>query len=97
MNLGEKIKNSDMYPSMPGSEGNKMRYPSVTLPYKLLGKDCELGEEVTMILKGKISRIEKSKYAEDFSVDLTDGELKESGDVKKEEKKEGETLLGSTK
>lgn len=74
MDLG--IKMGEMYPT--AVDAKKKHYPSVTLPYKLIDKDCEVGEEVTLVLKGKINRIERSDYAENFSVELTDGEVKES-------------------
>ncbi len=91
--LGIKMKSEgDLYPSMTGSPENKVRYPSVSLPLSLLDKDMDLGEEVTLTLKGKITRVEKSKWAEEFSVDLTEGEAQEN-ESKAEVKKE-KTLIG---
>lgn len=65
----------DMYPSMGKKE---KRYPNVTLPLHLLGdKDVNLNDEVTVTLKGKVTRVEKSEYDEDFCVRATLGEIKE--------------------
>lgn len=86
--LGEKSK-STMYPS--SVEKDKVHYPGVTLPLKLLnGKNVDLGDEITLTLKGKITRVEKSEWSNDFSVELRSGEI-----VEKPEKNETEkTLLG---
>jgi len=72
-NLGKKNK---MYPSTVESEVDKVRYPSVCLPLSMLdSSDLELGQEVELRFKGKVERVEKSDYSEDFSVELTEGEV----------------------
>jgi len=81
--LAFKQSDSDvMYPTSVG-KGKKQpkRYPHLTLPISVLDKkSVDIGDEVTMVIKGKVSRLEKSKYAEEFSIDLSSGELK--GDKK---------------
>lgn len=82
---------SEMYPSM---QGEKMNYPCICLPYKLC-PDCEVGDEVTLILKGKVKNINLSEYSQDITFEISDGEVKELNDSKKEDK--DETLLGKAK
>lgn len=73
-NLGTK---DEMYPTVvENKEEPEIRYPSVTLPLSLLeDNNVELGDKVTLTLKGKVERIEKSKYSKDFSVELKEGEI----------------------
>ena len=57
-------------------EKNKKIYPSVSLPLSVLGdKNIDLDEEVTITLKGKVTRVEKSKWAKDFSFEAKEGKL----------------------
>ena len=73
-NLGKK--EVDMYPTMESSEDKKkIHYPSMSLPINMLPEDAELGTEVSVKLKGKITRIEKSEYNSDFQFDAIEGEV----------------------
>jgi hypothetical protein len=77
-NLGIKNKTTDMYPSMVGEDKENVRYPYVRLPLSLMNGDVDLEQEITLVFKGKITRVEKSEYAEEFEVELLEGEVKES-------------------
>lgn len=67
----------DMYPTMAESKDKveEINYPTVTLPNKLLGKDDDIGSEVVVKVKGKITRIEKSKHYNEFTIEATEGEI----------------------
>lgn len=88
MNLGNKIKPADLYPSM-GKEKEQTIYPCVNLPYKLC-PDCELDDELTITLKGRVKSINLNEYSQDFVLEITEGDAKEVGDSAKEDKAEGD-------
>jgi hypothetical protein len=72
-NLGKKNK---MYPSAITEEKDKVSYPRVCLPLSMLASsELELGQEVELRFKGKVNRVEKSEYSEDFNVELLEGEI----------------------
>lgn len=76
-----KSAEADIYPSVPDGKGDKQEkyYPSITLPLDLIDKnELELGQEVTLTLKGKVTRTEQSKYCREFSVELRQGECIQS-------------------
>ncbi len=77
--LAFKESNYDtMYPSSVDGKQKKppKRYPSVTLPISMLdGKAIDLDDDIEVRLKGKISRVEKSKYSEDFTIELKTGNV----------------------
>jgi len=92
INLGEKKKTTEFYDATPSTDEKKetIKYPTVTLPIKILDKvDVELGDEFTIILKGKVERIEKSKFYNEVSFSVTEGKV-EGGE--KKEKKEKSLL-----
>lgn len=71
--------------AQPPHEPKKI-YPSVNLPLKVMDKsDLELGAEVTLTLKGKITRLEKSKWSQDVTIEVHSGEGKSGGDDSAEE------------
>lgn len=88
MDLGTKVKKSDLYPTMAGEDKERVRYPHVCLPFKLFGKGVSKGDEVEVVLKGKVTAVVQSEYADEVTLELTEGE------TKSEEKKEEKTLLG---
>lgn len=83
MDLGTKVKKSDLYPTMAGEDKEKVRYPHACLPYKLFGKGVSKGDEVTVVLTGKVTAVMQSEYSDEVTLELTEGEVKSD---KKEEK-----------
>lgn len=71
--LGKKER---MYPSMADDNKEKVRYPSTKLPLSLLGdKKLNVGDEVTLKVKGKVKRISQDEYEEGFTIELRQGEI----------------------
>lgn len=67
---------AEMYPSMEvDKKKNRKVYPTINLPISLLPKDADLDDEITIKLKGKITRIEKSKWSKDFTIEVKEGEV----------------------
>ena len=76
IDLGKVEKNDVLYPSMAEKGKSKKYYPTVTLPLKLLGKkEVDLNDEITITLKGKVTRVEKSEHYNEFSLKATEGDL----------------------
>ena len=67
---------AEMYPSMTKEKSKtKKYYPKITLPISLLPDKADLNTDVTVKLKGKITRIEKSEYSKDFTLEIKEGEV----------------------
>lgn len=73
-NLGRT--EAELYPSMTEDKSSKkIHYPGINLPISMLPENADLGGEISVTLKGKITRIEKSEYANEFSIDAMEGEV----------------------
>ena len=73
-NLGKKQES--MYPTAVESGKNKVLYPAITLPLDLISDaGVDFNDEITLTIKGKITRVEKSKWAKDFSIEAREGEV----------------------
>ena len=68
---------AEMYPSMvdAGNTKKKKHYPKIELPIDLLPDNADLDTEITVKIKGKITRIEKSEYSKDFTVKAIEAEV----------------------
>lgn len=70
-------KETDMYPTMSEKEAkNKIVYPSASLPLSLLDKDADLGDEVTITIKAKITGMQNTKWNKNFDYDALEAEIK---------------------
>ena len=74
-NLGKK--GTEMYPSMVEEPSkNKIVYPGGSLPISLLSKENDLGSEVTITIKAKITGMQKTKYNKNFDYEAIEAEVK---------------------
>lgn len=74
-NLGQK--EIDMYPSMDLKESkNIIIYPSASLPISLLDKESDLGDEITITIKAKITGMQNTKWNKTFEYDAIEAEVK---------------------
>lgn len=81
INLGEKSSSDEVYPSSDKNDKETINYPSITLPLKILSDaESDFLDEVTVVLKGKITRVEKSKWSQDFTLECHMGEVKTTSD-----------------
>jgi hypothetical protein len=74
-------KRAELYDHPASPKENKVDYPTVFLPLSILGdKKAELGDEVTLSLKGKIEGLEQTKYRKGIEIKLVEGEIELSGE-----------------
>ena len=69
---------AEMYPTMESVDPKKSKkkvYPSVNLPIFLLPAGTDIGSEITVTIKGKINRIEKSEYSNEFGFKALEAEI----------------------
>ncbi len=72
-NLGKT--EAEMYPSMSKGSKTKKIYPTLRLPLDIVGKDAELGDEVTLKIKAKIKGLENTEYSKEVTFQATEAEV----------------------
>ncbi len=89
------MKSGDMYPSMAENDKEKVHYTQISLPLSIVdGEEPEIGDEITVTIKGKVKQIMKMDMCENISIEAQSGKVVEKGDSKKEDKTE--TLLSKS-
>ena len=87
MDMKDMGKNrASMYPTSVQEDKGKS-YPMVMLPLGLVEKELQVGDEVSVKLKGKVKSINKNEYNSEFYLELEEG-------CCEAEEKEEETLVG---
>lgn len=94
INLGKKIDNPEMYPSMNGEDKQnkepKVIYKTVIVPLAIVGDtEPEIGDEITITIKGIVKSIIKDEYCEDLCIEAIEGK---TNSIQADE--EDDTLLG---
>ena len=84
MNLGEKNRDAMLYPKTAASEEtDKVSYPEVRLPLKLISElNLKVGDDIEIVIKGKLTGMEDTKWSKTMSMEAREGEVKSSSSKK---------------
>lgn len=92
IDLGEKIKSDEavMYPATADKKEEKVRYPSICLPMKILGdKKPSVGDKIIVEVEGIVTGLREDKWVNEITIEAHEGEVESEAQEEKEE-----SLLG---
>ena len=79
MDLGEKNKEAVLYPTAAKEEKDKVRYPEIRLPLKVVSAlNMKVGDGIEVKLKGKIVGMENTKWSNSVMIEAHEGEASKS-------------------